>query len=87
MITYDAELKKYKMKKWHKLAFGSLARTVGGLQYFSAPIHPVQLFHLLHTPAGSAADSQGLSQGHRRDLEDLTRGQADFYENWEGSVF
>lgn len=30
MINYDAELKKYKMKKWHELAFGSLGRTVWG---------------------------------------------------------
>lgn len=30
MINYDAEIKKYKMKKWHILAFGSLGRTAVG---------------------------------------------------------
>lgn len=141
MINYDAELKKYKMaKKWRKLAFGSLGRTVGGQWWldflqpssdrdagrllrklgrlpkrekkkkqkaalasptsqpnrclvcsiFSAPIHPVQLFHLLHTPNGSAADSQGLSHCHRWDLKDLMWGRvklADSFENWKVSSF
>lgn len=61
-------------------------KQVFGLQYFSAPIHPVQLFHLLHTPTGSAADSQGLSHCHRWDLKDLIYGQvtlADLCENCE----
>lgn len=40
-----------------------------GLQFLSAPIHPVQLFNLLHTD--SAADSQGLSRCCGWDQEDL----------------
>lgn len=136
MTNHAAELKKYKMKKWRNLVFGSLGRTGGpqwwldllqppsdrdaepgrllrklgdfqqnkkaaltspphttkpvfGLQYFSAPIHPVQLFHLLHTTTGSAADSQGLSHCRRRDLKDLRCGQvppADFWEKLGRSV-
>lgn len=70
-------------KKKAALTSSSLTtKQVIGLQYFSAPIHPVQLFHLLHTPSGSAADSQGLSHCHRWDLN-WQVGLVDFCENWE----
>lgn len=45
-----------------------------GLQYSNAPTCPVQLFHLLHKPTGSAADSQGLSRCDRWDLKDFVKG-------------
>lgn len=55
---------------------------VVGLQYFSALIHPIQLFRLLHMPTGTTADSQGLSYFCHWGLKELMYGQV----NWQISV-
>lgn len=65
----DFQKKNKKTKKAALTSSSLTTKQVIGLQYFSAPIHPVQLLHLLHTPSGSAADSQGLSHCHRWDLD------------------
>lgn len=59
----DFKKKKFNRKKKAALTSSSLTtKPLIGLQCFSAPKHPVQRLHLLHTPSGSVADSQGLSQ-------------------------